>query len=277
MITPGVERPVISAGEKKMKVTWYGTATIGIDDGNTKLLFDPFVRMNLRMRKTTTQVDGFTGFDAIFVTHGHFDHIYSIPEIMRLDEKVPVYCTETPKKTLVGRGAPADRIHVIRPMDEITAGAFTVRVWKFRHVVFDPWYILSVMPKCVVEFPVLFWQAYINKKMPDKGEIVAYEILCRDKRIFLTGSFRDTPEIDYPHDMDLLVLANGGCTYVPERTADFIAKYKPKAILVDHFDNAFPPATREMDLTRLKNTVARNHPDIRFIIPEAGKTLDLLD
>ncbi len=32
-----------------MKLTWYGTATIGLTDGETKLLFDPFVRMNRRI------------------------------------------------------------------------------------------------------------------------------------------------------------------------------------------------------------------------------------
>ena len=51
-----------------MKITWYGTATIGIDDGKTRLLFDPFVRMNKRIE--TTPVEGFVGFDAVFVTHG---------------------------------------------------------------------------------------------------------------------------------------------------------------------------------------------------------------
>ncbi|MBQ6020765.1 MAG: MBL fold metallo-hydrolase [Clostridia bacterium] len=256
-----------------MKITWYGTATVGIDDGETKLLFDPFVRMNRRI--PTTPLEGFAGFDAIFVTHGHFDHIYSIPALLKIDGDVRVYCTETPKNTLVGKGAPADRIDVIKPGDELRVGNFTVKVWKFRHIVFDPVYILTVAPKCTVFFPKLFWQTYTNKKFPSKGEIVAYEIEGGGKRVFLTGSFRDTPEIEYPKNADLLVLANGGSIFVPEKTAGFIAKYTPKAILVDHFDNAFPPVTRNLDLTRLKKRVQRDHPEIRFIIPEAGKELEL--
>ena len=256
-----------------MKITWYGTATIGIDDGTTKLLFDPFVRMNKRIE--TTPVEGFAGFDAVFVTHGHLDHIYSLPALAEADKRVPFYCTETPKKTLVSRGAPEERIHVIAPGDTLRFGAFTVTVWPFRHIVFDPIYILTVTPKCVVMFPRLFWQAYMNRKMPENGEIVAYEISHGGKRIFLTGSFRDTPSVTYPKNVDLFILANGGSVFVPEKSAGFIEKYRPKAILVDHFDNAFPPVTRNVSVSRLQKKVGEAHPEIRFIVPEIGKEMEL--
>ena len=256
-----------------MKLTWYGTATIGLEDGETRLLFDPFVRMNRRMK--TTPIEGFCGFDAALVTHGHLDHIYSIPELMRKDAAVPVYCTEPPKRTLISRGAPAERLRLISPGDELKFGRFTVRVWPFRHIVFDPVYILTVTPKCAVMFPKLFWQAYLNRKMPENGEIVAYEIEHGGKRIFLTGSFRDKPEIEYPKNADLFILANGGSVFVPEKSAGFIEKYRPKAILVDHFDNAFPPVTRTVSVERLRRTVAKNHPEIRFIVPEECKAIEV--
>ena len=184
-----------------MKITWYGTATIGIDDGKTKLLFDPFVRMNKHIE--TTPIEGFVGFDAVFITHGHFDHIYSIPELAEKDKTVPIYCTETPKKTLMGMGVPEDRINTIKPDEVIQVGDYTIRPRRFRHIVFDPIYILTVVPKCVTMLPRLFWQAYMNRKMPEGGEIVAYEIEAEGKKIFLTGSFREHPEEQYPDDIDL--------------------------------------------------------------------------
>lgn len=256
-----------------MKITWYGTATMGIDDGKTKLLFDPFVRMNKKLK--TTPIEGFTGFDAVLVTHGHFDHIYSLPDLAKADKKVPFYCTEAPKKTLMKMGVAEDRIRVIKPGDELHFGDFTVRVHKFRHIIFDPVYILTVVPKCVVMCPRLFWQAYMNKKMPVGGEFVAFEIEAEGKRIFLTGSFREHPEGRYPENVDLFVLANGGSVFIPEKTKKFIAKYHPKRILVNHFDDAFPPLTRPVSVKRLKNTVKKNHPDIEFIIPDICKEIEL--
>lgn len=256
-----------------MKITWYGTATIGIDDGKTKLLFDPFVRMNKHIE--TTPVEGFVGFDAVFVTHGHFDHIYSIPELAEKDRNVPIYCTKTPKETLVKKGVPKERINTITPDDAIHIGDYTIRPRRFRHIVFDPLYILTVVPKCVTMLPQLFWQAHMNHEMPEGGEIVAYEIEAHGKKIFLTGSFREYPEEHYPDDIDLLILANGGSVFVPEKTKEFIDRYKPKKIFVDHFDDAFPPVTREVSVSRLKSMVEKSHPDIEFIIPEICQAVEL--
>lgn len=256
-----------------MKITWYGTATIGIDDGKTKLLFDPFVRMNKHIE--TTPVEGFTGFDAVLITHGHFDHIYSIPELAGKDRSVPIYCTETPKKTLAGKGVPEERIRTFKPDDVIRIGDFTIRPRRFRHIVFDPIYILTVVPKCITMLPRLFWQAYINRKMPEGGEIVAFELEAEGKKIFLTGSFREHPEEIYPDDIDLLILANGGSVFVPEKTRAFIDRYRPKRIMVDHFDDAFPPITREVSVERLRKMTEENHPEIEFIIPEVREAVEL--
>lgn len=256
-----------------MKITWYGTATIGIDDGKTKLLFDPFVRMNKHIE--TTPVEGFVGFDAVLVTHGHFDHIYSIPELTEKDTSVPVYCTETPKKTLMKKGVAEERIKLLRPDEEIKIGDYTIRPRRFRHIIFDPLYILSVVPKCVLGFPRLFRQAAMNRQMPEGGEIVAYEIEAEGKKIFLTGSFREHPEEVYPENADLFILANGGSVFVPEKTKAFIDRYRPKKIFVDHFDDAFPPLTRNVSVKRLKKTVEKNHPEIEFIVPEICRSVEI--
>ena len=256
-----------------MKITWYGTATIGIDDGKTKLLFDPFVRMNKRIE--TTPVEGFTGFDAVLVTHGHFDHIFCIPELAKADKNVPIYCTKTPKNTLMEFGVPEDRLITIKPDETFRIGDYTIRPRRFRHIVFDPIYILTVVPQCAINLPQLIRLFSYNKKMPEGGEIVAFEIEAHGKKIFLTGSFREHPDEVYPDNIDLMVLANGGSIFVPEKTKHFINTYKPKKIFVDHFDNAFPPLTRNVSIKRFKNTTKKNHPDIEFIVPEICREVEI--
>ena len=114
----------------------------------------------------------------------------------------------------------------------------------------------------------------MNRKMTEGGEIVAYEIEAEGKKIFLTGSFREYPDEVYPDDIDLMILAVGGSVLVPEKSKHFIAKYRPKKILVDHFDDAFPPVTRHLSTDRLRRTIKKNHPEIEFIEPEICKVIE---
>ena len=78
-----------------------------------------------------------------------------------------------------------------------------------------------------------------------------------------------------PSNVDMFILANGGSVFIPEKTKGFIEKYQPKRILVDHFDNAFPPLTRTVSVERLKKAVNKRHPEIEFIIPEICREIEL--
>lgn len=248
-----------------MNITWYGTASIMIDDGQTKLLFDPFIRMNKKTLNTSAK--GFSGADAILITHGHFDHLYSVPEITKVDQKVKVYCTKTPAETLKKNNVKEDRISVIDHGDNIKIGNFTIKPIKSKHIVFDPLYILSVTPKVALHLQSGVKLAKYNRSMPMNGEIMMYEIENEGKRILLTGSFGYFPDVEYPENPDLFILANGGSVLVPEVTSKFLSHVKPKKIMVDHFDDAFPPLTRPVSVARLERKVKNNLPQTEFIVP----------
>ncbi len=249
-----------------MKITWFGTATVALDDGETRLLFDPFVRMNKRL-KNNTPVEGFTGFGDIFITHGHFDHLSSVPEIMKIDKSVKVHCTKTPAETLMKSGVPESRIDIIKPGDTTEIGDFKVTAFQGSHLKFDSGYILSVFGRCALRLPTLLKFCYYQKIMPDNGEIMIYLIENKDKKILLTGTFGTVDGVEYPKDVDLLVLANGGNSKIPEITMPFIESTRPKAVLADHFDDAFPPMTKRGNVEEFKSIMNRVHPEIEFIIP----------
>ena len=257
-----------------MKVTWYGTASIGIEDGETKLLFDPFVRQKKKLK--TTDIEDYAGADAILVTHGHFDHILDIPRIADYDKNVQIYCTKTPAETLQREKVPADRISVIKPGESFEIGKFKITPYQAKHIVFDAGYIISVIPKCVAMFPILFKQFFgWNMKMPENHEIVMYLIENDGKSVLLCGSFGTVDWVRYPENPDMFILANGGNVSIPELTRPFIESIRPKTVFVDHFDNAFPPLTRRIKVEKFADKMSEWHPEIKFIVPKELQTYEV--
>lgn len=256
-----------------MELTWHGTATVELNDGKNRILFDPFLRQNRKLKTPT--IDDFTGADAIFITHGHLDHIFDIPKICEADKNVPVYCTATPAATINKKGVDSKRLNVIVPGDRISVGDFNITVYKGKHVVFDAPYIFSVVPKCTVTFPKFFYQVYLNAAYPENDEIVIYEIENNGKRVLLTGSFGTVDGVEYPENPDVFVLAHGGSTAVPRLATPFIERIKPGLVVITHYDDAFPPVTKRINVEKCIDEFQKNHTGFKFKVPEAGRAFSI--
>ena len=59
-----------------MRLKWYGTATILLESGNTRLLFDPYCKP-LARGAPVPLAEARTA-DAVFITHPHLDHFRDI-------------------------------------------------------------------------------------------------------------------------------------------------------------------------------------------------------
>ena len=65
------KRLLIEEGRNMLKITFLGHACFLMDDGNSKILTDPFLTGNPYAAVTADEVEA----DYIFVTHGHGDHL----------------------------------------------------------------------------------------------------------------------------------------------------------------------------------------------------------
>ena len=94
----------------KTKIIWHGTASVELISDCGRILFDPFVP--LKGSPVPVKIDDFDGFTDIFVTHGHFDHITSLTEIVQRNPKTLIHCTKTPYRTLARKGVDRKNLHL---------------------------------------------------------------------------------------------------------------------------------------------------------------------
>lgn len=231
-----------------MQLKWHGTAAVEVIGESGRLLFDPFVP--LKSTGMNVRIEDYDGYDTIFVTHGHVDHIYHIPEIVRRNPDVRVYCTQTPYITLRKRGVPKKNLTGIRYGQKLSVNGFTVSVLHGRHAILpkpSPALLLEMLRNPHRRnLPFLLWE---HRSCPENDETVFYLIEAEGKKVAVMGSLNLREDIQYPVNADLLVLPYNGWTDNYPPAVSIIRRLKPKRVVLDHYDESFPPFTRPVDLT----------------------------
>ena len=133
--------PLGGLGEigKNMTVFRYGDDIILIDAG---LMFpeDDMLGIDLVIPDITYLIDNKDKVKAIFLTHGHEDHIGALPYVMKQLE-VPVYGTALTLGILQGRlrenGVSDENLITIKPGDRIGAGTFNLEFIRVNHSIPD--------------------------------------------------------------------------------------------------------------------------------------------
>lgn len=258
-----------------IKITWFGTATILIELNGEKLLFDPFFRMNKKLEQPALQE--FCNVDCIFNTHAHFDHTYNLPTILeRSTAKLYApYATYKILKTL--NVNVEDKVKVLKPNDILKTKNGTITVFSSKHVQSNLFHAMLVALKSIFIFKArrACKLLRIHKNYPMGNEIFAYEIKLENKKIIVFGSAGIDATKELPKDVDILIWPFQGKMNMTKYSIPIIEKIKPKIIILDHFDNAYPPITSNVNTKKLVKILGKKHPEIKVIVPQYHKTIKL--
>ncbi len=258
-----------------MKIKWYGTASLLIEGGSTRILVDPYLK-KYNPKLPALPVEEAATAQAVFITHPHLDHFCDIGTFLDAGIK-QVYVSENGIEHARERGIQTDRMIPISANEKYTIGDITVRIFQSKHCKFDLPTILGVAlnPATYFKFRAGVEILGMTKQFKIKKDIFALEFSCGEKKIMVLGSAGKDENTEYPDGADLLVFPYQGRARMHRYMVSFLDVFKPKAVMIDHFDNAFPPISHTVNPKKFAPTVNKYLPGANAFVPVEGEWYEI--
>ncbi len=259
-----------------MEITWLGTAGFDISTKDSRFLIDPYVSRNLEAEPVQPKKPAdLAGADKIFISHGHFDHLMDLPEILAQDPENParVFCSATAAKTLEKMGVfPARIYRVTRDNTAVRFGQVGARACFGRHIRFD----LSLVAATLARVHTRFFHILPLFTGYPCGQVLSWRFSVEGRTIQHLGSAGGPPGgVENLNPADVLMLPLQGHSNICRIAADLVVRLTPRSVIVHHHDNFYPPVSRTVDIAPFVEQVNRQCPDTRIIVPRINIPITL--
>lgn len=242
-----------------IKVTFLGTATMLIDDGETQLLTDGFLTRPSITRVLASKVstdekivdDIVTRFQmdrvkGVFVAHSHYDHALDAAYVTKRTN-AKLYGSESTLNIGRGGGLKEEQMSLYEPGKEIQLGKFSVTVLKSKH---SPMASFNDDVGKTIDKPLS--QPAKAKEYSEGGSFDflikhnGHTIYIKPSLNYIEGSLDNLRA-------DVLFLCTGTIIkqsddFKTKYYAETIGKLKPKLVLPLHWDNFLLPVSEELQM-----------------------------
>lgn len=258
-----------------MKLTWFGTAGFRIDTAQHAILIDPYLTRNQNaVPRQKLKASDIKDGDLIFISHGHFDHIYDVPEIAS-KTKAMVYCGKGIDGTLIQKGLNKDQIRcVVSDGETFNFDSLEAQAFFSKHVKFDRWLLIKAFARINLRLPKYL---PLTREYPE-GQVLSWRFIIEGKVIHHFGSGGSTSkELGRlgKQPTDILLVPMQGHTHITNIAHDYVKALKPKMVFPHHQDNFFPPISTMVDTQRFTELVKQTNPDTTIRILEINETVEL--
>ena len=250
-----------------MKIKWYGTASLLLEGGGTRILVDPYLKKyNPSLPRVPLEEAG--SADAAAITHPHVDHFADIGTFLQAGLRC-VYVSENGIQHAKESGIPTDAMNALERNASFRVGEICVRTYYTKHCSFDAATVLSVLfsPRTWLQFGKGVRVLRDARKFPLDDDTLALEFSHSGKRVFVLGSAALDENTEYPQGADLLVLPYQGRAGMNRYIQPILRTLAPKRVMIDHFDDAFPPISHAVSTKKFLPSVQANFPEMQAFIP----------
>jgi L-ascorbate metabolism protein UlaG (beta-lactamase superfamily) len=257
-----------------VRITYLGTNAYLLESRDAVVLIDPYFSRQSLLRTAltlepvaeTNTVNQWTRehprIDAILVTHGHIDHLFDAPQIIRATG-AKLIASGTSVRLAEAAGVSPRLTRAVRPGAAIPVRGAVVHVLPAAHDRIFGVTPFNGPPRHLPPRKINDWVL---------GDPLAFLVEIGGKRIFVVSGGREDRPIAFnsaPVDLAIVGVAS------PDAVAAFpqiVDQLKPRYILPSHQDNFFRPLRDGFAFLPLTN-----FPTIRRMAATSGAQLILLD
>ena len=264
-----------------MIVTWYGAAGFRIEGeaacSGRVFLIDPYLGHSARAHAYAYDVGGASG---IFVSHGHFDHMASVPRIAR-QTGATVYCSPRARQALRRQGVRDAQLVAARDGDCFDRGAYAARCFNSTHVRFDLPLILKTLLRSIPSIPRQIWRLGRLRHWP-QGQVLSWRFRLPGEGGRIIQHFGSAgwtemeltrlTALDAP---DVLLLPLQGHSRICHIAAHVVERLGPRLVVPHHHDDFYPPLSRAVDILPFVEAVRSRCPTTEVVVPTLGRSVAL--
>ena len=122
----------VPTGSELLVIRWLGNSNYEVSYKGQVILVDNFYNRGSRAPYVGFTPDQVKRADAIFITHGHKDHMSDTAQVA-LQTNAPVYGHQTVIDTLLKQGVPAQQLHAFNGLETFKFDGFTVQMVHIYH------------------------------------------------------------------------------------------------------------------------------------------------
>jgi L-ascorbate metabolism protein UlaG (beta-lactamase superfamily) len=257
-----------------MELTWFGTAGFSIKTGGHTILIDPYLSRNENaLPRQPLKPSDIQDAEMIFVSHGHFDHIYDVPTIAS-NTGAKAYCGKGIGETLIRNGMEKARIHEVNSDGEhFNENGIQAQAFFSQHVKFDRWLIFKTLARMNFR---LFRYLPLSREYPE-GQVLSWRFTIEGKAIHHFGSAGSTADELLrlgSQATDILLVPMQGHSNISEIAHEYVSVLQPRIVIPHHQDDFFPPISTMVDTQPFVELVKHTNPDVEIKILEINKSLE---